>query len=74
MVLNQGRPGSRINEKALSVLEQYGLPVCPVPVIRRVALADTFLDGRAVAANEIRGSWACDTGSGQTVRSAQGRD
>lgn len=65
IVLNQGRPGSRINEKAVAVLEQYGLPVCPVPIIRRAALADAFLDGRAVAeleptgkaAREITRSW-----------------
>src|SRR6266700_2790090 len=49
IVLNQGRPGSTINAKAMSVLQQYDLPVCPVPIIRRAALADAFTDGRAVA-------------------------
>jgi chromosome partitioning protein len=42
------------------------LPVCPVPIIRRAALADAFTDGRAVvelepdgkAADEITRSWA----------------
>ena len=65
MVLNQGRPGSSINEKAIAVLKQYGLPVCPAPVMRRAALADAFTDGRAVvelepegkAAAEITDSW-----------------
>ena len=66
IVLNQGRPGSSINSKAMGVLKQYGLPVCPVPIIRRAALADAFTDGRAVvelepdgkAASEITRSWA----------------
>ena len=65
IVLNQGRPGSSINKKAMTVLQQYGLPVCPVPIIRRAALADAFTDGRAVAeldpdgkaASEITRSW-----------------
>lgn len=66
IVLNQGRPGSTINDKAMAVLKQYRLPVCPVPIIRRAALADAFTDGRAVvelepdgkAAAEITRSWA----------------
>jgi chromosome partitioning protein len=66
IVLNQGRPGSSINQKAVGVLKQYGLPVCSVPIIRRAALADAFTDGRAVvelepggkAAAEITKSWA----------------
>jgi chromosome partitioning protein len=65
IVLNQGRPGSSINQKAMSVLKQYGLLVCPAPVMRRAALADAFTDGRAVveiepggkAAAEITQSW-----------------
>jgi len=66
VVLNQGRPGSSINSKAMNVLKQYGLPVCSVPIMRRAALADAFTDGRAVvelepegkAASEITRSWA----------------
>jgi len=66
IILNQGRPGSSINQKAMTVLQQYGLPVCPIPVIRRAALSDAFIDGRAVvelepngkAAGEITCSWA----------------
>jgi chromosome partitioning protein len=65
IVLNQGRPGSSINQKAVAVLKQYGLSVCPAPVMRRAALADAFTDGRAVvelepggkAAAEITKSW-----------------
>jgi chromosome partitioning protein len=65
IVLNQGRPGSSVNQKAMTVLKQYGLPVCPVAVMRRAALADAFTDGRAVvelepegkAASEITRSW-----------------
>jgi chromosome partitioning protein len=65
IVLNQGRPGSGINQKAVAVLTQYGLSVCPAQVMRRAALADAFTDGRAVvelepggkAATEITQSW-----------------
>jgi chromosome partitioning protein len=66
IVLNQGRPGSNVNTKAMTVLKQYGLPVCTVPIMRRAALADAFTDGRAVAelepsgkaASEITRSWS----------------
>jgi chromosome partitioning protein len=65
IVLNQGRPSSSINQKAVAVLKQYGLLVCPAQVMRRAALADAFTDGRAVvelepggkAAAEITQSW-----------------
>ncbi len=65
IVLNQGRTGSSINDKAVAVLSQYGLPICPVHIMRRAALADAFTDGRAVrelepsgkAAKEITESW-----------------
>jgi chromosome partitioning protein len=65
IVLNQGRTGSSINDKAVAVLSQYGLSVCPVQIMRRAALADAFTDGRAVreldpngkAAKEISDSW-----------------
>ena len=60
IVLNQGRPGSNINAKAVAVLKQYGLPVCPTPVIRRAALADAFVDGRAVAELEPSGKAAAE--------------
>jgi chromosome partitioning protein len=66
IVLNQGRPSSRTNQKAISVLKQYGLQVCSVPIMCRAALADSLADGRAVvalepagkAASEIIRSWA----------------
>ena len=65
IVLNQGRPGSPINAKAVSVLCQYEVPVCPVQIMRRASLMDAFTDGRAVmevepngkAADEIAHSW-----------------
>jgi len=65
IVLNQGRPGSNINNKAVDVLRQYDLPVCPVQIMRRASLMDAFTDGRAVmeiepggkAADEITRSW-----------------
>jgi chromosome partitioning protein len=66
-VLNQGRSGSSINEKAIDLLaSQYGLPVCPTVIMRRAVLADAFIAGRAVgevepagkAAKEIADSWA----------------
>lgn len=65
IVVNQGRHSSNVNHKAQSVLQQYGLPVCPVPVMRRAAIADVFIDGSAItevlprskAATEITASW-----------------
>lgn len=65
-VLNQGRSGSSINEKAVALLvSQYRLPVCPTVIMRRAVLADAFIGGRAVgevepsgkAAKEITDSW-----------------
>lgn len=65
IVVNQGRPSSRINEQAISVLSQYDMPVCPVHIMRRAALSDAFTDGRAIrelapiskGAKEITDSW-----------------
>ena len=65
IVINQGRHSSDINDKAKAVLQQYGIPVCPVTIMRRAALEDAFIDGRAVAelkpkskaAREITASW-----------------
>jgi chromosome partitioning protein len=65
-VLNQGRPSSGINERAVDLLAtQYRFPICPTVIIRRAALADAFNDGRAVgelepngkAAQEISAAW-----------------
>ena len=67
IVLNRGRHSSGINQTAIGLLERsYGLPVCPRPVMHRAALADAFVDGRAVgelepngrAAEEISETWA----------------
>jgi chromosome partitioning protein len=67
VVLNRGRHSSGINAEAMGLLERsYGLPVCPHPVMHRAALADAFVDGRAVwelepsgkAADEISSTWA----------------
>jgi chromosome partitioning protein len=44
----------------MAVLKQYGLPVCPIPIIRRAALADAFTDGRAVAELEPDGKAAAE--------------
>jgi chromosome partitioning protein len=52
-------------EQARTALEAYELPVCPKPIIQRVALAYALIDGRAVtefepegkAAEEIRATW-----------------
>lgn len=65
IVINQGRHSSGINAEATTVLGQYDLPVCPILVMRRAALEDAFIDGRAVAelnpnskaAAEITASW-----------------
>lgn len=65
VVINQGRHSSGINNTAAEVLKDYELPVCPVVVMRRAALEDAFIDGRAVAelepngkaAQEITESW-----------------
>ena len=65
IVINQGRHSSGINAEARTVLGQYDLPVCPFLVMRRAALEDAFIDGRAVAelnpnskaAAEITASW-----------------
>ena len=65
IVLNQGRPGSPINSEAASTLEGYEMPVCPTLIMRRAAIMDAFVDGRAAfeldprgkAAEEITASW-----------------
>jgi chromosome partitioning protein len=65
IVLTRGRPGSSINDKAKKALAAYGVPICPVSVMNRAALADAALEGKAVreiapqdrGAEEIAASW-----------------
>jgi chromosome partitioning protein len=65
VVLNRGRHSSSINGQAAQALAGYELPICPTVVMRRAALEDAFIDGRAVAelrpnskaAQEISDSW-----------------
>ena len=65
VVVNQGRPGSPINREAADRLEDYEFPVCPTLIMRRAAIMDAFVDGRAAceldprgkAASEITESW-----------------
>jgi chromosome partitioning protein len=60
IVLNQGRPGSPVQQKAAQVLSGYGAPVCPHAIMRRAALADAFTDGRAVLEVEPNGKAAAE--------------
>ena len=65
VVINRGRHSSSINAQAARALTGYQLPICPTVVMRRAALEDAFIDGRAVAelspnskaAQEISDSW-----------------
>ena len=65
IVINDGRPGSPINDKAKSVLRGYGMPICPKYIMHRAILADSFIDGRTVlevspsskGAEEMVNSW-----------------
>ncbi|MCB1034329.1 MAG: ParA family protein [Acidobacteria bacterium] len=64
IVLNQCRHSSGINDQAATVLQDYGLPICPTFVMRRAALEDAFIDGRAVVEVEPQGKGAteiCET-------------
>jgi len=65
IVLNACPARSPVIEQARTALEAYELPLCPTPVMQRVALAYALIDGRAVtefepdgkAAEEIRATW-----------------
>jgi chromosome partitioning protein len=65
IVLNACPARSPVIEQARTALEAYELPLCPTPVMQRVALAYALIDGRAVtefepdgkAAEEIRDTW-----------------
>src|SRR5260370_1008657 len=65
IVLNACPARSPAIEQARTALEAYELPLCPTPVMQRVALAYALIDGRAVsefepagkAAEEIRDTW-----------------
>jgi chromosome partitioning protein len=65
IILNACPARSPVVEQARTALEAYELPVCPTPIIQRVALAYALIDGRAVtefepegkAAEEIRATW-----------------
>ena len=60
IVLNQGRPGSPINMEAASTLQGYDLPVCPTLIMRRAAIMDAFVDGRAASELDPRGKAAAE--------------
>lgn len=60
IVLNQCRHSSGINDQAAVILQDYGLPICPTFVMRRAALEDAFIDGRAVVEVEPRGKGAAE--------------
>jgi chromosome partitioning protein len=65
IVLNACPARSPVIEQARVAIEAYELPVCPRPIMQRVALAYALIDGRAVtefeplgkAAEEIRATW-----------------
>ena len=60
LVVNQGRPGSPRNAEVQARLQAFGVPVCPAVVMRRVVLADAFLDGKAVQEVEPNGKGAAE--------------
>ena len=60
IVLNQGRPGSPINNEAAATLSGYDLPVCPTLIMRRAAIMDAFVDGRAACQLDPRGKAAAE--------------
>lgn len=65
MVLNQTPPGSTVAEEAAIALQQYGLTICPVAIVNRIAFSRSMIDGRTAreiepsgkAAKEIKDSW-----------------
>jgi len=66
VVLNAVRPRGTLTAEAREALEVYGLPICPVAIVHRAALADALIDGRGVqeldprgkGADEIRRVWS----------------
>jgi len=48
IVLNACPPRSPVTEDAREALKQYGLQVCPTPIVQRVALQYALNDGRAI--------------------------
>ena len=54
IVLNQSPPGSTVVAEATEVLGQYGLTICPVHIVNRIAFSRSMIDGRT--AREIEAS------------------
>ncbi|MFE4108407.1 AAA family ATPase [Almyronema epifaneia] len=65
IILNQSPAGSTIADEATQVLGQYGLTICPIYIVSRIAFSRSMIDGRTAreiepsgkAAREIRDSW-----------------
>ena len=65
VILNQAPARSGVTEEARTALAGYGLPICPVAILNRIALSRALIDGRVAkeieaegkAAAEILGSW-----------------
>ena len=60
IVLNAVPPRSPVTEEARQALKAYGLPICPTPVVQRVALAYALVDGRGVQHLEPKGKAAAE--------------
>ena len=60
IVLNAAPPRSPVTEEARRALKAYGLPICPTPVVQRVALAYALVDGRGVQDLEPKGKAAAE--------------
>ena len=55
IVVNRGRPGSSVNAQALTVLEDYGVPVCQFPIMNRAIFQDSDIDGGTAMEHEPKG-------------------
>jgi len=60
IVLNACPPRSPVTEEARQALKAYGLPICPTPVVQRIALAYALVDGRGVQQLEPKGKAAAE--------------
>ncbi len=64
--MTQARPGSSINKAAATKLDSYGLQICPTHIVRRAAMMDSLIEGKAVqewrprdkaAEQDVANSW-----------------
>jgi chromosome partitioning protein len=63
LILTQTPPRSSVTSEAITALENYGLPICPVQIVNRLTFSRALIDGRVAGEIESKGKAAAEIAS-----------